>query len=989
MSYLHYVVGTIVVVTKPQGMISIKGVSLHYLIKDIQQYYSTSRVGRYLFKQVGNYELHLQPFFAVEFAYVLTELLKQKQTISKKATIDRVLSLLYQNTWLKQTQAPQTPWLDYKQAEGFTYKLLPHQTDFLKKYEADKKRLGLKGMLLSAAAGSGKTAMDIAIARAVHSDVCIIVCPLNSIYRVWEKTLTQELAQPEQPYIADRDGLPQPGKRYYIFHYERLDYAQELVKQLDTSNTKITIILDECHNLNAIKSLRTQRFIELCEQSKSDDIIWASGTPVKAMGAEVIPLLRTIDPYFNETVEQSFKKLFVGESSKALAILSHRLGLISFTVPRRDVMTDKPIEETVYVKIPNSDQYLLSNLKIKMQDFVKTRYTEVMAIRPEAIKWYMELLKNYRQSLNTPSQLKAFDRYQSDLNVLIKTTKFSTLTHGPLAESTNLYEKNVILPWITDSPTRHQFLANKSIVKYPMLKVQGECLGLILTKARIDCHIDMLEHIDFKTLIESVEKKTLIFTSYVRVLEALNDRLESIGYNPLLVYGDTNSQLSGIVSTFSNDKKANPLCATFQSLSTAVPLTMANGIIMLNSPWRSFEREQTIARAHRLGQDRPVYVFDIILDTGTELNISSRSLDIMKWSKEQVELITGVKSDLEISGESMNTQTSLEDDIVQEIAEQSINIDELVNPVIEPIEPTLPISVPEHQTEIEELLEESESASVEFMNAFMSAGLMAKQQLNKVFNATKQVLNVNNDLLSNVDRQDMLRYINDPEIQIAIQAKTIRYSSLSPVTVFTPSNLKMGCKMTPYTTHLSKCMRLAHSFMQDGLSDYIQLLETCIGNPNRLSEITDKTPYRESYQQELNVMVEMQEQTQSWINNAESKATRPFKQCYNNMNDYLECRQRVSEIHTHRQEMIKSLATFQKQIAHANKTADRLIALIQSKPEQYSVSSTVANQLAKSATQSALVVEYVGAMFQMSLQAIVAFVDTTMKIKNDPRIHSM
>ena len=99
-----------------------------------------------------------------------------------------------------------------------------------------------------------------------------------------------------------------------------------------------------------------------------------------------------------------------------------------------------------------------------------------------------------------------------------------------------------------------------------------------------------------------------------------------------------------------------PTCiATYQSLSTAVPMIAANREIMTNAPWRHGEREQAIARIDRLGQDEDVDIIDTFLDTGNEPNLSTRSKDILEWSKEQVAAIMGIQNldDANISMESL------------------------------------------------------------------------------------------------------------------------------------------------------------------------------------------------------------------------------------------------------------------------------------------------------------------------------------------------
>jgi type I site-specific restriction-modification system R (restriction) subunit len=65
-------------------------------------------------------------------------------------------------------------------------------------------------------------------------------------------------------------------------------------------------------------------------------------------------------------------------------------------------------------------------------------------------------------------------------------------------------------------------------------------------------------------------------------------------------------------------------------------------LITLNAPFRDYELNQAIARVDRIGQPNPVTVVHCYLDTGDVPNISTRSKDILEWSKEQVQQIMGV-----------------------------------------------------------------------------------------------------------------------------------------------------------------------------------------------------------------------------------------------------------------------------------------------------------------------------------------------------------
>jgi hypothetical protein len=223
------------------------------------------------------------------------------------------------------------------------------------------------------------------------------------------------------------------------------------------------------------------------------------------------------------------------------------------------------------------------------------------------------------------------------------------------------------------------FKEAKTLVKYRSLKIQGECLGRILGRIRIDCHIDMVKHIDFKTIIDEAEKKTVIFSSYIEVCEETLKSLEKDKRKPAKVYGQYTKQLSQTVNTFMTVDDVNPFIATYASLSTAVPLIVANTMILINSPFRAYIQEQAISRIHRLGADTAIFVYECSLDTGDNPNISTRGIDILKWSQDMVKAITGTDSIFE-TGDIVETVDGLN------ISTENYDVDVYearVNPVME------------------------------------------------------------------------------------------------------------------------------------------------------------------------------------------------------------------------------------------------------------------------------------------------------------------
>jgi hypothetical protein len=150
---------------------------------------------------------------------------------------------------------------------------------------------------------------------------------------------------------------------------------------------------------------------------------------------------------------------------------------------------------------------------------------------------------------------------------------------------------------------------------------------------------ELIAYANLPEYIDNVEKKTVIFTSYVDALKETNDYLTSKGYQMVSVYGETNHDRDRLIKLFAEDPQVNPLGATYDSLKEGYPLLMANQILSLNAPWRVHEQKQVQARVWRRGQDSPCFFTMFDLDTGDKTNITTRSIDILEWSREQVDIL--------------------------------------------------------------------------------------------------------------------------------------------------------------------------------------------------------------------------------------------------------------------------------------------------------------------------------------------------------------
>ena len=628
-------------VSEAGNAITILGMPGEGFGKQVTHEWGTSKVLNNMFNQVTPYKLSFNKFFAIDVLYMLEELAKKKTAHVNRRGLEKAIEELQNNTWLKDITSMNPDILNLNKTGLFIKTPKDHQQRFLEHYNKMVPAYNLNGYMLAAKPGAGKTLTGLMLGECLSSDVFVIISPMNAVRKVWEKTIKEEYKKPytDKDIWVSADERPlERGKRFYIFHYESMAKLKDLVSMV--SGRRLIVIVDESHNFNDPKSQRTQFLIDFVLRSRCKHTIWSSGTPVKALGYEMIPCLSTIDPYFDSNTEDRFRKIFGKSVSKAVDILRNRIGLVSFKVPKEEFTENEPIEHTVNVKIPDPTRFTLAQVRKDMADFISAQmkhYDENFAAYE---KQYNAGVTYYDNLRLTGDQRKELATYRQYITMIRK--QYDPVAMKNEVMFCNNVERRSIMPSLPQ-PLRNQFKNARSVVKYLALKVQGEALGRVLGKRRAECNAALVEHARLPGIIDGAEKKTIIFTSFVDVAEAVFAYVTKQGYKPVIVHQGTNKNLTSIIDSFGRDEDVNPCVATFQSLSTAVPMVMANTAVLMNQPFREFEREQAIGRIDRLGQDTQTYVFNVLLDTGGEANISTRAADIVQWSREQVAAIMGTK----------------------------------------------------------------------------------------------------------------------------------------------------------------------------------------------------------------------------------------------------------------------------------------------------------------------------------------------------------
>jgi superfamily II DNA or RNA helicase len=630
--------------------IFLSGIDGHALIRDINKHWKTTKITSYMFNKIERTGVSFYKFWAVEVLYMVAEIKNYRNRYTSVRTMNAIKEALLKDTWLKSTLPENTlnkaGRLNFDNLKRLKFTPEPYQMDYFKDYAHRLDQYGLNGDLMAAAAGTGKTFMATAIAEMLDAKYYVVVAPKVAIETVWIPSIPDMYHKTPSTWNSIDSG-PYKGERVLLVHYESLDRLLEIADSLGT--TGVFIYLDESHHLNTPDTLRTQLFAQLCKATKCRNILEGSGTALKAMGAELIPMYRLIDPLFTDKVEFRFKKIYGKEAKKGLDIIQHRLSISSYKIEKAELALAPPIMRAHPIKIPNGDMFTLDAIKVDAHKFIKERwvYYDKRRKADEAF-WArcMDMLHNTQKGGTKEAELKTYLR---NLKVVVNAGMVWEIPDE--LKACTKYEKEVFEKCLPATWVK-QFRDVKSVIKYTNLKIQGECLGRILGGKRIEAHVAMVPFVDWVGIVESTEKKTIMFTSFVEALEAAESHTQKLGFKPIVVYGKTSNDLATSVDRFDTDAQLNPLIATFATLSTAVRLTMADTMIMLNSPFRQYIMEQAVSRIYRMGQDSQTYVYQVSLDTGDKPNISTRSADILQWSSDMVEQMMGTKSPF-IVGEAL------------------------------------------------------------------------------------------------------------------------------------------------------------------------------------------------------------------------------------------------------------------------------------------------------------------------------------------------
>ncbi|GAB1451708.1 DEAD/DEAH box helicase [Draconibacterium sp.] len=114
--------------------------------------------------------------------------------------------------------------------------------------------------------------------------------------------------------------------------------------------------------------------------------------------------------------------------------------------------------------------------------------------------------------------------------------------------------------------------------------------------------------------------KVLIFSSFVAHLELVKQHIETKNWKFSLLTGQTSNR-EKVINEFQDDPKNHIFLISLKAGGVGLNLTKADYVFIIDPWWNPASENQAISRAHRIGQDKQVFVYRFITENSIEEKI--------------------------------------------------------------------------------------------------------------------------------------------------------------------------------------------------------------------------------------------------------------------------------------------------------------------------------------------------------------------------------
>ena len=150
---------------------------------------------------------------------------------------------------------------------------------------------------------------------------------------------------------------------------------------------------------------------------------------------------------------------------------------------------------------------------------------------------------------------------------------------------------------------------------------------MVTESAKLDALMEMLP-----TFVEE-GRRVLLFSQFTEMLALIETEIKAAGIRYTKLTGKTKKRDEAVDEFQSGD--VDVFLISLKAGGTGLNLTKADTVILYDPWWNPAVENQAIDRAHRIGQDKPVFVYRLI----TEQTVEEKILELQERKKQLADLV--------------------------------------------------------------------------------------------------------------------------------------------------------------------------------------------------------------------------------------------------------------------------------------------------------------------------------------------------------------
>ena len=558
-----------------ENFIVLKGINANIFISDIRRIYKYSldptepKKTKLFFNIVHSgmffkkLAIKFHRYFALEMYFIFDKL----YDITQRSMYKELCDVLAEEPNVKKHFTPilELPSNVTKVLDGLKVPLFPFQRAFMESFYNAREKLGLHGYILAFEAGLGKTFTAIAALYAFNIYPAIITAPKSTLDG-WKKSILKMIpGVKDEEVILSYDYKPSMAKKwkFFICNYERLEMAMNC--SITAVSPPQAIVIDESHNFRYMNTHRCQMLLNVKQQLDIKNVIAISGTPIKALAAELVPIMKLIDPDFDDEAEIIFKRIYSRSNYDPItgSVLRQRLSLFIERRKQEESIKLPPLEKyNVNVKLNDPTEFLIPTVKANVWKYVNERIPEHKALVKPNYEKLLELLENRIITENLSRE--EITQYTN----IVKIKMNNPLSEEAIAGSSivKAFELEKVRP-LNSALFKEINQVRKQCTSYMQILL-GKAMGTYFTNGKIKLISQMVkENVDeIAKIIREGELKTIIFATFIEPLHSVKEALESVGIGCILHTGGDDIRITR--EQFKNDNTIQAFLGTVQAVGT-------------------------------------------------------------------------------------------------------------------------------------------------------------------------------------------------------------------------------------------------------------------------------------------------------------------------------------------------------------------------------------------------------------------------------------